>query len=272
MIQMFVREGQPRENLAHADQLLAHTCGNHPVDIAVLPECMDLGWGNPIALQEACPIPGPISDAIQALAAKYGVYIVAGITEKAEEGVYNSAILCDSHGNLLARHRKINLVMHLEDLYQVGNQLTVSDTPFGKIGVDICADNFPDNLAIGHALARMGAQMILSPCAWLVRPEFDHRKTAYGQMWHTAYRELSRLYDIPVIGVSHVGPVSTGKGAGRKAIGNSIAYGAGGTLLAELPFGENAETTQILSVPILPPIQRGTYLTRELERRGYRGI
>lgn len=61
MIQMLVRESQPQENLAHADQLLSRTCGNHSVDIAVLPECMDLGWSNPIALREAQSIPCPVS-------------------------------------------------------------------------------------------------------------------------------------------------------------------------------------------------------------------
>ena len=37
----------------------------------------------------------------------------------------------------------------------------------------MAADNFPDSLVLGHSLARMGAQILLSPSAWAVPADHD---------------------------------------------------------------------------------------------------
>jgi hypothetical protein len=47
----------------------------------------------------------------------------------------------------------------------VGDRLGVAETELGTVGLATCADNFGSSLAIGHVLARMGAQVILSPSA-----------------------------------------------------------------------------------------------------------
>ena len=84
----------------------------------------------------------------------------------------------------------------------------------------------------------MGAQVILSPSAWAVDADHDNARDPYGKLWRDSYTELARLYDVTVIGVSNVGPITGGPWAGRKCIGCSLAVGPGGEVLAEGPYGE----------------------------------
>lgn len=136
-------------------------------EICVLPEAMDLGWANPEAAELATPVPGPVSALLCATALKNRVWLLSGITEKDGDDVYNTALLISPQGEIKAKHRKINILTGVEDVYTPGDRLQTVKTPLGRIGFDICADNFMTSLPLGHALARMGAQIILSPCAGL---------------------------------------------------------------------------------------------------------
>ncbi len=49
----------------------------------------------------------------------------------------------------MLKHRKINILDIAQDLYATGDRLSVASTSFGTVGVNICADNFPDSLAVG---------------------------------------------------------------------------------------------------------------------------
>lgn len=161
MIQMKVVYDDWRKNLEHADELLRQVCRER-VDFAVLPECCDIGWGNPKAAELACAIPGAVSDALCGMAGKYGIYLVSGITERTKDGIYNAALLISPDGEILGKHRKINVCYDVTDVYPSATP-GVFNTPWGRIGMDICADNFMNNTAVAHTLARMGARMILSP-------------------------------------------------------------------------------------------------------------
>jgi hypothetical protein len=86
----------------------------------------------------------------------------------------------------------------------------VVETELGTLGLAICADHFGSALAIGHVLARMGAQVILSPSAWAVDADHDDDRDPYGRLWLDSYAELARVYDLTLIGVSHVGWLTAG--------------------------------------------------------------
>ena len=77
--------------------------------------------------------------------------------------------------------------------------------------------------------------MILSPCAWAVKSDYNIETEPYGKEWHIPYGKISKMFGIPVIGVSNVGQVSKGSWSGWKAIGNSIAYDSDGSLITVLP-------------------------------------
>ena len=101
--------------------------------------------------------------------------------------------------------------------------------------------------------------------------DHDNDRQPYGKLWLDSYAELARLYDVTVIGVSHVGRLTAGPWAGRKVIGRSLAVGPGGEVLARGPYGEHAEALVVVEVEARPAIGRGTRIAETLEARGYRG-
>jgi predicted amidohydrolase len=270
MAQMLVEGGQPAANLERSKEFIRNAAAKG-CRIVVLPECMDLGWTDPSARRLAQPIPGPHSQAIADAARESGVFVVAGLVERAGDRIYNSAILIDPRGDILLLHRKINELAIAHDLYSIGNCLAVAHTELGTLGINICADNFPNSLAIGHVLARMGAQLLISPSAWAVDADHDNQSTPYGEQWRGAFAELGRLYDLPVIAVSNVGWLTDGPWRGRKAIGCSLATDGRGEALAVGPYGESAEA--IIAVDVEPREIRakGTQLADDLSARGYVG-
>ncbi len=199
------------------------------------------------------------------------VNVAAGLVERAGDRLYNAAILFGPGGEMLLHHRKINELDIALDLYAVGDRLGVAQTELGTLGLAICADHFGSSLAVGHVLARMGAQLILSPSAWAVDAGHDNAREPYGQLWRESYSELARLYDLTVIGVSNVGWITGGPWRGRKGIGCSLAVGPAGAILAQGPYGEQAEAVVCLEVRPRPPVARGTDFAAVLRARGYEG-
>jgi predicted amidohydrolase len=271
MGQMLVEGGQFDANLQRAVELVREAA-DHGCQVIVLPECLDVGWTHPSARQLAQPIPGKPSDLLCQAAADAPIHVVAGLTERDGTRIFNSAILVADDGTILLKHRKINVLDIAQDLYATGDRLSVATTTFGTVGVNICADNFPDSLALGHAQARMGAQCLLSPCAWAVDADFDHAATPYGNdLWKPAYTTLADLYDMPIVGVSNVGALTAGPWAGRKCIGCSLAVGGDGQVLAEGPFGESAECLLTVELSMTRRTVTGTDVAGALRQKGYNG-
>jgi predicted amidohydrolase len=264
MCQIKVEASHPEENFARADAML-RSAAQMGARIAVLPECFDLGWANPEAETLAQPIPGPRAAQLSAWAKELSLYICAGLTERAGEKLYNTAVLYDDQGALLGVHRKINILTDVEGLYDVGDRLCVYHTPLGAIGMDICADNAASSAVLAESLCRMGARIILSPCSWAVPP--DCRRAYYGGEWYAPYSRLAKLYGVPVVGVSNVGKVTAGAWAGWSCIGSSIALFPDGVSGTTLPYGEEAACLRVLDVPLRAPALRGTALSQEVARR-----
>lgn len=270
MGQMLVQGGEIEQNLSRAKQMIMKAAAQD-YHIVVLPECLDIGWTYPEAKRLAQPIPGKYSDVLCEIAREKSIYIAAGLTERSGEKIYNSAILISPNGEILLKHRKINVLSIEQDLYSTGNLLSVVETPLGVIGVNICADNFENSLVLGHSLARMGARIILSPSAWAIDVERDSEKESCTKNWKESYKTLAKLYDITVVGVSNVGWINAGVWKGKKCIGCSLAIGPGGNILAEGPYGESAESLVVVSIEIIPTNITGTNIAEMLKNRGYNG-
>lgn len=240
MGQMRVEPGAPERNLARAAIMVqrARAAGCRAV---VLPECLDLGWTYPGTPALARPIPGPHCDALCRAARDSGVVVAAGLAERDGDRVYNAAVLIGADGRILLKHRKINELSIARDVYATGTSLAVADCELGRVALLICADNFPQSLELGRAAALMGARLILSPCAWAVPADHDQQAQPYGALWRTAYGTLARERGVTVVGVSSVGPLTGGPWAGRRCIGCSLAVGPDGQVLAQGPYGEDAE-------------------------------
>jgi len=270
MGQLLVKAGDPQANLQRACEMI-YKASADDCEIIVLPECMDLGWTYPGARELAEPVPGAHSDALANAAKEAGTWVVAGLTERFGDELYNAAVLISPSGNIVSKHRKINELEIAHDLYSIGDSLSVTRTPFGVIGINICADNLPDSLALGDSQARMGAQLLLSPSSWAVRPGHDNAATPYGDLWIQAYRSLAELYEMPVIGVSNVGWIEGGPWNGWKCIGCSLAVGSDGGVIAQGPYGDGAEALILVEVTIVNRPEKGTALTKRLAARGYKG-
>jgi predicted amidohydrolase len=249
MAQMLVVPGAIDDNLGRAVAMIEEAARTR-CDVVVLPECLDLGWTFPGARELAQPIPGPASSRLSHAAASAGITVVAGLTERDGNRLFNSAVLIGPDGAFLTRHRKINELDFARELYSAGTSLHVVPTTLGIIGVTICADNAYPTLALGRALAAMGAQILLSPCAWAVPPGFDNGVRAYGDEWVTAYGALARETGMPVVGVSNVGPVVGGEWDGWACIGASLAVGSDGEVIVQAPFGEAAEALVTVEIPL----------------------
>jgi predicted amidohydrolase len=191
------------------------------------------------------------------------------LVERCGNRIYNSAILVSPEGRILAKHRKINELSIAHGLYSIGSSLSVVETPLANIGIAICADNFPNSSVFGHSLARMGCNLLLSPSAWAVDADYDNEKKPYGETWKRSYCLLGKLYDLTTVGVSNVGWMTAGPWKGRKCIGCSLAVGPGGKILAQGPFGEDAEELIVVDIKPEGPVAKGTDIAAVLKQRGY---
>ena len=209
MAQMQVDSGQPGPNLERAVQRIGDAA-RAGCDLVVLPTCLDIGWGDPRARQLAQPLPGPHQQRLADAARANGIFVAAGLVERSGEQLFNAAVLLDDAGRLCLVHRKIHELGVVGGLYATGDRLAVAHTRLGCIGLAICADLAPESLAVGHVLARMGAQLIVSPSAWAVPPDALHDGPSYGGLWREAYGELAALYGLPVVGTSSVGRIEGG--------------------------------------------------------------
>ena len=261
LMQMKVVCGDIAENITNATRLLNSV--NEPYDIAVFPECFDLGWANPGFNDAVLSIPNPVTERLCAMAKEKNIHIVAGVTERENENLYNASLLINSDGEIIGKHRKINILTDVEYMYSVGTSISVFDTAHGRIGIPICADNLINSTVIAESMARMGCELILSPCAWAVNEEFIANKNVYGAEWIEPYTRIASRYKIPVIGVSNVGKVTCGEWKGYRCIGNSIVVTSDCEVIM-LPFGETAECCRVVNVKLYDKAKLGTALSEAI--------
>lgn len=96
---------------------------------------------------------------LQIIAKRKDMYIAAGIAEKAEDKLYNSAFVIGPEG-LIGKHRKINLTVN-EKIFDRGNGFDIINIGNVKIGIVICFDSwFPESYRL---LSLKGAQIICCP-------------------------------------------------------------------------------------------------------------
>jgi predicted amidohydrolase len=237
--QILVVGGGCDENLHRATDAIRNAAAEH-CQVIVLPECLDLGWTHPSARDAAETIPGPRSRLLCDTAREHNIAVVAGLTERVGDMIYNAAVLIDAAGHLRMTYRKINVLEMAQCFYQVGDRLAVERIDWGRVGVNICADNFPNSSELGISLGRMGAQLLLSPCAWAVDADHDQEADPYGGLWRNSYSKLAKQFQMPIVGVSSVGPITGGPWAGRKCIGCSLVFDHRGELVLEGPYDQEA--------------------------------
>jgi hypothetical protein len=267
MCQLLVEGGEPKRNLERAMRMVRQAA-EAECQIVLLPEALDLGWTHPSAKTEAAPIPGDRSDLFCALAREHKMFICCGLTERDGENVFNTAILVNDRGEIILRYRKINELTVGFEFYGIGRTLGVVETRFGLIGVNICSDNYYDSIEIGHVLARMGAQLILSPSAWTVEYNYTEQPNPYGEKWFKPIHTLASLYDMAIVMTTSVGVIVGGPYEGKKMVGCSLAVTREG-LSKRASYNEFASELVQVDLTIPPPHEKGTAIAEMLRRKGY---
>jgi predicted amidohydrolase len=250
MIQMLVEPGNLEANLLRASDRIRQA-KEHDADLVVLPEMMDLGWTHPSAKTLAYKIPnGRTCQALCKMARDHQIYLCAGLAEKAGAKIYNAAVVISPRGEVILKHRKLNELEIAHDIYHQGDRLNVIDTELGILGLYICADGLATQNALSLALGYLGAEIILTPCAWAVPPGFDQNRTPYGDLWREVYQPVSQQFDLWIVAVSNVGMIETGPWQGWNCVGCSLAYAPGGREVLQAPFGAGADTIAYIDVAL----------------------
>ena len=161
------------ESIATAERFVREAAANG-AQVVSLPEMWNCPYSNDYFREYAETAEGPTVKFMSELAKELGIYLIGGsIPELDDDKVYNTSFSFDKQGNIIGRHRKVHLfdidvkggIRFMEsDTLTAGEDLTVIDTEFCKIGVAICYDvRFPEwfrNMTLD------GAKLIVLPAAF----------------------------------------------------------------------------------------------------------
>ena len=168
-------------------------------------------------------------------AKKNKVYLVAGsMPEREGEKIYNTSYAFDRDGKQIAKHRKMHLFncdipggafFHESETLTAGNEVTVFDTEYGKIGLMICFDiRFPE---LSRLMTDRGAKLIIVPAAF--------NMTSGPNWWDLMFRTRAADNQIFMAGCS---PARDEK-ASYVAWGHSLVVDPFGKILSQLDEKEN---------------------------------
>jgi N-carbamoylputrescine amidase len=163
-------------------------------------------------------IPGPSTEVIGKIARELKVIVVASLFERRAPGLYhNTAAVIGTDGELLGMYRKMHIPddpLYYEKYYFTPGDLGFKnfDTPFGRIGVLVCWDQwYPEGARV---TALHGANILFYPTAIGWHPS---EKDQYGEAQLDAWRTIQRahaiangIYVAAVNRVGYEGPAENG--------------------------------------------------------------
>ena len=178
-------------------------------------------------------IPGAMVDKFCHLAEKHEISILMGtILEKDpdnEKRVYNTSLLIDKKGKIVAKYQKIHLFdalladVNLEESKKItaGKSLVVCQHDIGKIGLAICYDlRFP---VMFQKLVEKGAEIIFLPAAFIIKTGKDH--------WIPLLQARAIENQVYI-----VAPAQFGRHNKKRAsFGNSVLIDPWGTVVSRAP-------------------------------------
>lgn len=173
IIQMNI-EDDKNKNLETAYNFIKKIC-NQKIDFIILPEMFCCPYNTLNFPIYAEPENGETYNFLSNTAKEFGVYLVAGSVPEIDisNKIYNTSYVFDRKGNQIAKHRKIHLFdiqidggQHFKESATLspGESITVFDTEYGKIGLNICYDfRFPE---LSRKMVEYGAKAIITPAAF----------------------------------------------------------------------------------------------------------
>ena len=228
------------ENLRRAQAALEQAA-RQGAQLAMLPEMFNCPYENPCFPVYGEPAGGETWQFLSRMARELGLYLAGGSVPELEGGkVYNTCYFFSPEGEELARHRKVHLFdidvpggqrFKESDTLTAGDQITVVDTPLGKIGLAICFDiRFSE---LFRVMGARGAQIILVPAAFNMTTGPVH--------WELAFRSRAVDNQFFVAGCSP----ARDTGASYVAYGHSLVCNPWGTVVAQLDEKAGVQVAQL---------------------------
>ena len=200
-------------------------------------------------------IPGPSTKKLGKLAKKLKVVVIASLFEKRAQGLYhNTAAIIGVDGDIMGLYRKMHIPddpLYFEKFYFTPGDLGFKnfDTPFGRIGVLVCWDQwYPEGARL---TAMQGASILYYPTAIGWHPS---EKAEFGEAQTDAWKTIQRshaiangIYVAAVNRVGFEGPADRG----LEFWGNSFVADPFGRVIAQA----SADKEETLLVEIDPNAQ-----------------
>jgi omega-amidase len=150
--------------------------------LVAMPEMWNCPYGNEYFPQYAEEEGGRSFAFMSTLAKEHAIYLVGGsVPESAAGKYYNTSFIYGPDGGLIGKHRKVHLFdiaieggpsFRESETLSPGEDLTVFDTEFGKVGAAICFDlRFAEMFA---AMAADGCHLIVLPAAFTLATGAAH--------------------------------------------------------------------------------------------------
>jgi nitrilase len=92
----------------------------------------------------AVVVPGPVTEAVAAMAKRHAIVVVLGVNERDHGTLYNAQLIFDADGRLVLKRRKITPTFHERMIWGQGDGsgLKVVDTAVGRLGALACWEHY----------------------------------------------------------------------------------------------------------------------------------
>ncbi len=174
-------------------------------------------------------IPGPSTDLFGKIAKKYKCVIIASLFERRAAGLYhNTAAIIGTDGNIQGIYRKMHIPddpLYYEKFYFTPGDtgFRAWDTPWGKIGVLICWDQWYPEAA--RLTALQGAEILFYPTAIGWHPgERDEYGIAQHQSWELIQRSHAVANGCYVCSPNRIGHEYVTDANGKKVSEDGIVF------------------------------------------------
>ncbi len=145
-------------------------------ELVVFPEMADTGYAMAVIREQAKPWSEGVVPELQEIAQTLSLAIISGVSEKEGDAIYNSQVVIDATGAIIAKYRKTHLFAPIEEdkCCTAGQELVSVALGSLQLGLTICYDlRFPE---IYRALAlEQGANVFIISSAWPF-PRVEHQR------------------------------------------------------------------------------------------------
>lgn len=116
------------------------------------------------------------------LADELDLYLVINLQTFVEKKVYNTQVAFDPTGHVVARHHKFELFEGEREVLTAGDQVSAFDTPFGRVGLLICADMYGDPDLHHRLTQELDVDIVAISSQWTV-PVAPRWLAAFAHDW-----------------------------------------------------------------------------------------